>query len=172
MILKPDIISNEKPDIFLAGPIQGSIDWQWLACKLLEQELPNVVIANPRMDYGTQNLKSDIYNNQVDWETENLDYTVNTGITLFWLPKQSYEVSGREYGRTTRFELGYILGRLYRDWDQFKKLVIGIEDEFPGKRYFTKRLKDYLIHDNLEDTCKEAIINLKEMTWKQQRLLT
>lgn len=59
MILTPPEFKNQIDGklVFLAGPIQGALDWQKRAIELLLQDAPDLNIANPRGDYS--NIKFD-----------------------------------------------------------------------------------------------------------------
>lgn len=50
-MLPPEIIELQGPTIFLAGPIQGALDWQTSATKIIQELSPKANIANPRRDY-------------------------------------------------------------------------------------------------------------------------
>lgn len=81
-----------KPVIFLAGPIQGSSDWQSEAIKIIKNATRRAIIASPRKDYLG---KSFDYGTQVDWETFHLRRAGQNGAILFWLPRESYKINGR-----------------------------------------------------------------------------
>lgn len=145
----------KKPIIFLAGPIQGTDDWQTKAYKIINTNNPEIIVASPRRDYlpGTFD-----YNEQVDWETFHLNRASANGAILFWLAAETIHNHERSYAQTTRFELA--------EWKERHltrgtKLVIGIEGNFSGGKYIRKRFNedcpDVPILNNLEDTCNAAI---------------
>ena len=76
---------------------------------------------------------------------------VSKGI-LFWLPCEAEKVEGRSYAQTTRFELA----EWFSNWksDPLIKLSVGIEDDFPGRKYIVHRLNqhDIPVHNSLFDT--------------------
>ena len=109
--------------IFLAGPIQGAPEWQ--------NNIPNinaeVILLSPRRD----NYDNFNYDEQVKWETECLRIA---DIILFWIPESIENIEGHDYAQTTRTEFGEYLAR-------GKKIIIGINNIFPGKRYFESKGK-------------------------------
>jgi len=152
-----EIITN--PLIFLAGPIQGAPDWQAEAISILSQSNAEFSIASPRrLAEKKGNFSVDKYNEQVDWETHHLRLAGKTGVIMFWMAKEAYDVPGRAYAQTSRFELG--------EWktrhELLKiKLVLGIELGFTNEKYLRRRLKqdchDIEIQSTLAETCAEAL---------------
>lgn len=138
-ILTPPVIINiKKPFIFLAGPIQGALDWQAKAIEYFQEKNNNINIANPRRETIEQEFD---FQKQVDWESFYLKKASKKGIILFWLEKEAHHNCLRAYGQTSRFELG--------EWIHLGKnpdhhLVVGIHDKFPGKKYLQYRIeRDY-----------------------------
>lgn len=137
---------KNKWKVFLAGPIQGAPEWQFEM-----PEYDNVVWFSPRrpstLDKSTFN-----YNEQVEWETKAL---LSSNVVLFWIPKQLETVEGRSYAQTTRYELGEYIAR-------GKKVIIGVYDEFPGRRYLEYKAANYSnvlgIYNNLND-CLDCLQN-------------
>jgi len=135
IITSPEIFEEEKGNnvcVFLGGPIQGAPNWQKEICDDLSG-YKNLVVTNPRrksLDKSKFN-----FDEQVKWETE---YLNESDIIVFWLPKEEEKIEGRMYGQTTRFEVGEWIAKCS------KKIIIGIDDNFPMKRYIKNRLeKDY-----------------------------
>ncbi len=161
VIIPPEYLRVEKqPIIFLAGPIQGAPDWQLEAVKFIHDLTPGILIASPRRVSFDKGFN---YDEQVDWETHYLNEAGEKGVIMFWLAKEKEVVPGRAYAQTSRFELAEWKVRHQKDG---VKLVIGIEEGFPGERYIRKRLTqdcpDVLILDTLEKTCAVAINLLKK----------
>lgn len=138
---------NENVFLFLGGPIQGAEDWQNKVCDDLS-DINNLVITNPRRDnYDGFNLDE-----QINWETE---YLNKSDILMFWIPKEKEVIEGRVYGQTTRFEVGEWVAKCH------KKIVIGIDNEFPMKKYIKKRLEnDYGIE--VKDTYSQVLSETKK----------
>lgn len=118
---------NDKWKVFLAGPIQGAPKWQFTL-----PELDNVVWLCPRRDDGVE-LNDQTHKDQMEWETQALRAS---NIILFWIPEEVEHVDGRSYAQTTRFELGENLGR-------GKRIILGINDNFPGREYFEYKARKY-----------------------------
>ena len=144
MIIKcPSKLPLKKTNwyIFLAGPIQGAPKWQFS----IPLNNPNITWLSPRRE----NRDNFIYEEQVKWETDSL---IISDIILFWIPEPVEKIEGRDYAQTTRIEFGEYIAR-------GKKIIIGINKNFPGRRYFESKCKQYNIeklHDNLEDCLKEV----------------
>ncbi|MFH1065144.1 MAG: nucleoside 2-deoxyribosyltransferase domain-containing protein [Nanoarchaeota archaeon] len=150
----------EAPVIFLAGPIQGVHSWQEEAIKIINSLDSKLYIANPRR----KNIRikgdftTDMYNEQVDWETFHLRKAGEYGCVLFWLAKETNHDCSRAYAQTSRFELAEWKAR-----HEFLKanLVIGIEQGFSGAKYIRRRFMqdcpEVPICDSLEETCGQAV---------------
>lgn len=155
LIFPPDYPEHELPHIFLAGPIQGTWDWQEAAIKILQKSEISFAIASPRKEYLDKTFD---YNAQVDWETHHLQKAGQNGVILFWLAREQEHFPERAYAQTSRFELA--------EWKMKHQqeginLVLGIEEGFSGARYIRRRFgqdcPDIQIQDTLEDTCQEAL---------------
>ncbi|MFA5887560.1 MAG: nucleoside 2-deoxyribosyltransferase domain-containing protein [Candidatus Nanoarchaeia archaeon] len=148
----------DSPVIFLAGPIQGVHPWQDEAIKIIQSIDSRLYIANPRRAAETKgDFTTEMYNEQVDWETFHLRKAGENGCILFWLAKETKHDCSRAYAQTTRFELA--------EWKMRHELlkanlVIGIEDGFTGAKYIRRRLMqdcpEVSVCDSLEETCKKA----------------
>jgi hypothetical protein len=162
LIIAPNQINLDNMDaplIFLAGPIQGAEDWQTKAVEIIESVDDQVYIASPRRKETHQgDFPTEMYNEQVDWETKHLRIAGHVGSILFWLAKEKEHNCERAYAQTTRFELA--------EWKVHNKLrgselSLGIEKGFTGSKYIKRRFEQDCsginIFDNLEDTCKEAV---------------
>lgn len=149
-----------RPVIFLAGPIQGALDWQSQAIKTISKHSRYTIVANPRREYleGTFD-----YGRQVDWETFHLRRAGENGGIMFWLPKESHKITGRAYAQTSRIELGEWKIRHEKEG---ARLVIGIEWGFSGERYIRRRFAqdcpEVPILDNLEETCLTVVKLVKK----------
>jgi len=146
-----------QPIIFLAGPIQGTDDWQKQAVQYFKTRLPNnsnainhLIIANPRCPTWHHH-----FSEQVDWESHYLNLAAQQGVIIFWLAKETTHMCERAYAQTTRFELA--------EWvtKNPSAVVLGIEDGFPGAKYIRHRLNTLNIYANLTEVCDAAIKQLK-----------
>lgn len=154
-MLPPEIIELQGPTIFLAGPIQGALDWQTSATKIIQELSPKANIANPRREYLDGEF---VYEKQVDWETHFLNIAAKTGVILFWLAKEHSHNPERAYAQTTRFELAEWKVKHERDG---VKLAIGIEPGFSNERYIRRRFGQdcpgVTVSSTLETTCENAV---------------
>ena len=123
--------SVKEKMIFLAGPIQGTKNWQENAIKWLELSYKGedeLIIANPRRETPI-GFK---YEDQVDWESFHLNYS---DVILFWLAEETKHFCDRAYAQTTRFELG--------EWFDSEKVVIGANLSFPGLKYIKYKIEEF-----------------------------
>lgn len=155
VVAPPDYPDLAGPLVFLAGPIQGTADWQAEAVRLLAALAPDLHVANPRRDYPPGTFE---YAAQVDWETHHLRYAGRHGVILFWLADEVAHDCGRSYAQTTRFELAEWKVRHERDG---AKLAVGIDRQFSGARYVRRRFAQDCpgvpVLDTLADTCRATI---------------
>jgi hypothetical protein len=168
MILHPPhiTVNNEfTPIVFLAGPIQGAVDWQADACKRFEYIAQNdeLRIANPRKEYLDKEFD---YASQVDWEIDHLTQASRHGVILFWLAREEEHDCHRSYAQTTRWELAVWFQKMItaNDLDDHPiKIVLGIEEGFSGERYIRKQFEDnaefhnVVIQSTLKATVYEAV---------------
>lgn len=157
ILVPPKYAKVKGPLVFLAGPIQGALDWQLRAIDFLRTAGPGLHVASPRRNYNGKFTKA-MYNAQVDWETFYLNRAAEDGVILFWCAKEAEHRCDRAYAQTTRFEFG--------EWKTKHeyggcKLVVGIEQGYTGEKYIRRRLlqdcKDVRIRSSLEQTCLDAI---------------
>jgi hypothetical protein len=156
-VYPPNLVELEdRPCVFLAGPIKGAENWQEEAIGDLSKQFDGIVIASPR-DPGPK-WHGD-YNAQVDWETRYLHAAAHHGVILFWLGKEETHTCERAYAQTTRFELGEWFGKSRAFNAQY--FVLGIEEGFTNEPYIRRRVgqvfPDLEIHSSLDDTCQAAI---------------
>lgn len=134
--------SNNKWKVFLAGPIQGAPSWQHSI-----DSIENVIFYSPRR-YSYNNFN---YSEQVLWERDYMNYS---DVILFWIPEEEEHVEGRSYAQTTRTEFGEYLAL-------GKKIIFGCYDDFPGKRYFASKLKEYGVNSKIHSSLGDCINELK-----------
>jgi hypothetical protein len=147
--------ARETPVLFLAGPIQGTGDWQLQARKMLHTRRPDVIVASPRRVYLPGEFD---YGKQVDWETYHLRRAAENGALLFWLAREEEHIPSRAYAQTSRFELAEWK---MRHEQEGVKLVIGIEKGFSGEKYIRRRFSqdcpEVAILETLLETCEKAL---------------
>ena len=153
----PTIVDLDLPLVFLAGPIQGTADWQSLAIRTLQREADWLDIASPRVGSWSEADPS-AFRRQIDWEHHYLDLAAGDGVTMFWLANETEHDCSRAYAQTSRFELGEAMMRhLWRG----AHVVVGIDSKFPNARYlaYTLAKKAPLIpvFRTLEETCRRTI---------------
>jgi hypothetical protein len=154
---------DNRPLVFLAGPILGADDWQAKAVELIHGSNPDIVISNPRRPVWEKD------NIQVMWETNHLRISSAYGGILFWLAKETTHIPERAFAQTTRFELAeWITHYKYRKLhqpDNTIKIALGIDDDFPGRSYILERIFDdcpeFVVATTLEETCQLMIEKLK-----------
>ena len=135
--------------VFLMGPIQGAPEWQNNM-----PELDAVTYLSPRREfYPVPNFN---YNEQVDWETNAI---TQSDILFVWIPEEAEHIEGRDYAQTTRFEIGENMAK-------GKRMIIGIHDKFPGRKYFQYKAEKYpnVIGHKVYSTFEECIEELRKYT--------
>ena len=159
--IPPEYAETDMPIIFLAGPIQGTSDWQTHAIEIIHSLGPDAQIASPRRPIFD---RDEDYSVQINWETHHLRNAASNGVIMFWLAKETEHNPERAYAQTSRAELFEWKVRHERDK---VKLVVGIEDGFSGARYirhrFSQDCPDVPILDSLEETCRTIFEILQAM---------
>lgn len=122
-------LKKETIWVFLGGPCQGSENWQ----NQFSQEFPDlgVTICNPRRE--NMGDGPEYYSEQLEWERTHLEAS---DILAFWFAPKAFDVPGRDYGQTTRYELGEWITK---SKDSGKTMVLGIDQSIPGRRYFLEK---------------------------------
>lgn len=150
------LVTSDKKDkiyVFLAGPIQGAPEWQ----NTVPQDL-DVVYLNPRRE---KDPNFD-YTEQIKWETEALRIA---DIILFWIPQEASEIPGRSYAQTSRHELAEWL--TMKD----KSLIVGIHEQFPGRRYIEARYSDQIkLRSTFEEVCEDLRDWVKEESTRKAKV--
>lgn len=106
MIVKTPISSNQDliPDIFLAGGVTYSPNWQKEALEMLTGT--DLIVANPRRDEIISAI-GETARQQIIWEFENLKYAK---VVLFWFPNAETIITflelGKELARKSRIVVG------------------------------------------------------------------
>lgn len=160
LYIPPNEYTGKDPVLFLAGPIQGA-DWQEKAIEHIHSLNPNVIIASPKRPESFEKGDIDEYNRQVDWETHHLKIAGKNGVIMFWLANELTHHPERAYAQTTRAEL--FEWKKEHEYNN-AKLVIGIDDNFPGTKYIRRRFSqdcpNVPLLDTLEETCRIAVKSL------------
>ena len=141
---------NKRVKVFLAGPIIGGGNWQQ---KLISRFAGDnrILLINPYGPDPNHNLEV-----KASWEVKGL---AESDVVVFWLPLQKGKLhDGREYARTTRFEMG--------EWMTKKEhVILGIESGFPGEGYIRFRAKAYNIdiHESFDALIEGIKAKLAEL---------
>lgn len=152
LISPPDDPVVVGPVIFLAGPIQGALDWQ---AEAIRQIGDRTHVANPRR----REFPANAFDEQVQWEGRWLHRAAQDGVILFWLAAEHEHRCDRAYAQTTRFELGEWTSAAANDFSI--RVVVGCDEAFPGIQYIRQRLAEMFpgqpLHPTLEATVEEAV---------------
>jgi hypothetical protein len=170
---QPIILPEDRPLVFLEGPVQGSPDWQTpLAHRLLDR-IPNLAVASPRpikehednltsKDAVTKELASD---HQVAYEFIARQQTFKFGVTALWWAAQDLSLpykEGRRYAKTTHVENGELWGWIAAHEEY--GFVTGFDPNFKAgpdnSKDYILRNQHFLnipVHDSLE-AFEEAIV--------------
>lgn len=148
--------------IFLAGPIQGSPDWQTPTAEELLHHLPKTHVASPRRIAESHDEFN--YDEQVLWELTHLQRSRKFGVVSFWFAAQDHSLEhekGRAYAQTSRVEIGRALG--WTDSHPFP-FVVGFDPEYTpngggNERYIRAMCKaaDINVFNSLEDVIDQTI---------------
>lgn len=106
MIIKTPVSSNQDliPDIFLAGGVTYSPDWQKEALEMLVDT--DLVVANPRRDEIVSAV-GDTVRRQIIWEFENLK---SAKVVLFWFPNAETIITFLELGKELARKSNIVVG--------------------------------------------------------------
>lgn len=106
MIIKTPISSNQDliPDIFLAGGVTYSPNWQKEALEMLAGT--DLVVANPRRDEIISAI-GETARQQIIWEFENLK---SAKVVLFWFPNAETIITFLELGKELARKSNIVVG--------------------------------------------------------------
>lgn len=106
MIIKTPISSNQEliPDIFLAGGVTYSPNWQKEALEMLAGT--DLVVANPRRDEIISAI-GETARQQIVWEFENLK---SAKVVLFWFPNAETIITFLELGKELARKSNIVVG--------------------------------------------------------------
>lgn len=144
-----------SPVVFLAGPVQGTHDWQREAAEQLFKHQPNLAVVSPRGPESLYRSPSSWLadGEQTPWEKYHLRLARDTGCLAMWLAAQDNATPGRAFAQTSRIEFGRIAG--WMDYDPSLSFVFGINPRYEGgnRTYFEEVCKEFDIpvHDKLDE---------------------
>ena len=129
------------PAVFLAGPVVAAPDWQADAAAILRERAGKngraVHAANPRGQavetVPGEELPGALLDPQAAWEQRAFETCFRSGAILFCFPPAAEKIPGRDYGRTTRTELGVWMARA-QDRGQDNVIVL-LDAKFQGAGY-------------------------------------
>jgi hypothetical protein len=176
---------------FLAGPVKGGADWQAKAIMILAERDPDCYIVCPcpynfthhlyqhslpptynKEDGSEPDISSELkqdFNSQTQWERYYLKQAAFRGSIIFWLPCEDQKNPRKKeegpYARDTYGELGRWSVHSSRPISvslPYVNIVVGVEENFSGRRVIKKNLdfdhgKDFLVWGTLFDTLTAAI---------------
>lgn len=152
-LITPEIPFDKVPksqNIFLAGPIKDTENWQLSLYKKLHKLLPSAQIISPvPLKFSTE------WNyNQVQWETEGFYRCKdNGGLVIIWIQNRKNQNSNQTTSQITMLEAGRVAGWL--DFNRSVKVIAGIHPDCRGTGiiYLKQLLENYSIPvcDNLDD---------------------
>lgn len=154
-------IGIQSPLVFLAGPIQGSPDWQNPTARTLLDHLDDDVhVASPRRE----SQEGFDWDEQVAWEKFHLLRSRTMGVIAFWFAARDHALEyeeGRDYAQTSRIELGRVAGWL--DYSNFP-VILGVDPEYSAQgggneRYIRSLAAEHgiAVHISLDDVIDATI---------------
>lgn len=150
----PDIVPVETwPMIYLAGPVNGTTNWQYDAIDIIGKFNASVSIANPRcsMFHGD-------FDKEFIWEDFYMDAAAHNGAVMFWFPRETYHRCDRTYAANARFQLG-TMAMLTRFANV--RVVVGFATGFTGAAAYSRMLRNRYpavpICRTLQQTCAVAL---------------
>lgn len=142
----------EGPIVYLAGPIQGAVNWHLDAIDYLADRTPDLHVACPR----ARNFRGGP-EPHLAWERAYARRAARDGVILCWLARETAHRCNRAYAAQARFELGDWAARAQRGE---LRLVVGVERGFTGGPYLARRFAlDYPqvpVCRSLRQTCAAA----------------
>lgn len=169
--------TDDRPLIFLAGPIRSAPNWQDEAITYLFSRNEDLIIASPRR--GVRDgiapfvARGDdtYFSRQRAWERHYLKIAQSKkekrGAIMFWLPGEEEHNCEKVYGAMTRLELG----QAFSDYkhDNSNRFVIGSDGKFPEINTIAFDLRidapGKAMFNTLEATCDGALAYVKNQSW-------
>jgi hypothetical protein len=121
---------GERYPVFLAGPVQGTHDWQAEHAAHLTTICDTIIPLSPRGAdevYAAPDFDTRV---QIRWEQRHIRIARNLGHLSVWFAPEDYAIPGRSFAQTTRFELGRFAG--WRDFDKSVRLTVGVDPSYQG----------------------------------------
>lgn len=128
-----EITQPDNTPIFLAGPVQGTIDWQAKAAEsIISSSSHPMSVISPRGSVELYRHPSPWLDDgkQTPWEKRHLLLARDKGILAMWMAAQSFETPGRAFAQTSRIEFGRIAG--WMDYNPEVQFVFGIDPQYQG----------------------------------------
>lgn len=151
-------IDDEAPLVFLAGPIQGSPDWQTPTAHTLLGRHDDLLVATPRLDYKDESFDK---RTQVRWELDHIWRASRLGAVAFWFAAQDLSMpykEGRAYAQTTRVEIGAV--SMLQKLDPETRVWVGFDPAYTsgggGSQEYIELMREWFvpddtIYDSLDD---------------------
>jgi hypothetical protein len=121
-------LSDEVPVVFLAGPIQGSPDWQTPTARRILAANERLLVASPRRSELDEDFNK---RKQVEWELDHLWYASQLGGVAFWFAAQDHSLpykAGRPHAQTSRVEVGAMM--MLKRINPSTKLWVGFDPDY------------------------------------------
>lgn len=155
VITPPNYGPVEGPLVYLAGPVEGAVNWQSEALGRLGELDPGLAVANPRRDFAPG---EELASEQIDWETGYLRRAGEQGAILFWMAAETERVPWRAYAQIARAQLFEAKARHELAG---ARVVLGIEENFAGGSYIRRRFETESVgipsFRTLEECCVAAV---------------
>lgn len=161
-IIPPRAIETpDSPVVFLAGPVQGTFDWQEKAAEHLIASGLHMDVVSPRGDPDLYKKPSTWLddNKQTPWEKYHLRLARDQGCLAMWMAAQDYETPGRVFAQTSRIEFGRIAG--WMDYNPDIRFVFGIDPSYAGgnRTYFEEVCAEFdlTVHATTGSWCDDIV---------------
>lgn len=163
-----DIEEIDNPVVFLAGPVQGSKNWQAKAAFKLMKDSPRDISiisprGNPRLYEEPSEWLAD--GRQTPWEKHYLRLARDKGVLAVWLAEQTYTTPGRVHTQTTRIEFGRIAGWL--DYNPEIPFVFGVSPSYrSGNQAYMEEVCEELdipIQRSLASWCDSIVEKVEKL---------
>lgn len=168
----------DVPLFFLAGPVQGAVDWHTVFCRELQSQMGDreFYVAIPKRYHkkdgclvvSNQDKPTTFWDTQNAWERHFMENSSKNGCLIFWLPAEDRECprdDGNPYAMTTRGEIGEWRGRYM--YDKSIQMVVGAENSFKGLRTIHENFLaidyNFPIYNSIKDTVHAAILQAQRV---------
>ena len=127
--LAPHQFAQRYP-VFLAGPVQGTHDWQAEFGDYLAAASDAILPMSPRGSDEVYAAPDFSVIEQIRWEKRHIRIARDMGHLSVWFAPEEYPIPGRAFAQTSRIELGRFVG--WRDLDRSIRLSVGIDPDYHG----------------------------------------